>query len=56
MKQMDFANSPAAATQEINDVVSRETHGKIKRIISTLPTETLAVLLSAIYFESMYGG
>lgn len=49
----DF-QKPHEAKKLINDYVSKETHGKIKELISDLDDSTLMVLVNYIYFKGKW--
>lgn len=49
---LDFSNPDAAAT--INQWVSHQTFGKIQQIVQQLSSETILVLLNAIYFKGAW--
>ncbi len=50
----DFSGHPAASVAAINAWVSRETHGKITRLLSTgdVDPSTVLALLNAVYFKA----
>lgn len=54
IKELDFQRDATAAREYINSQVESNTNGKIKDIIKTIDDSTLAVVLSAIYFESQW--
>ncbi len=50
----DFGGHPAASVAAINEWVSRQTHGKITRLLSTSDVDpsTVLALLNAVYFKA----
>ncbi len=52
--EMNFAADPAGAAKYINDVVSRDTHERIKNLIpeNMITPQTQLVLTNAIYFKA----
>jgi serpin B len=49
---VDFAGNPAGALETINGWVSEHTHGKIPRILESLPPEMALALANAIYLDA----
>jgi serine protease inhibitor len=52
ISDLDFAAPNAAA--RINDWASRETHGRISKLIDRLDAADLALLLNAVYFKGQW--
>lgn len=50
--EIDFKSNPQKARQEINDWISKQTHGKIENLIQELDPETRMILTNAIYFSA----
>lgn len=53
LKNVDFSNANGAV-REINDWVSKATHGKITKLLKELDSLTKVVLLNAIYFKGLW--
>jgi serine protease inhibitor len=57
MRQADFQGDPTKASEEVNDWVNRQTHGKIKDIIDSenpVESDTRLLILNAIYFRGTW--
>uniref|UniRef100_A0A8D8GLA9 Alpha-1-antitrypsin-like protein CM55-ST n=1 Tax=Culex pipiens TaxID=7175 RepID=A0A8D8GLA9_CULPI len=55
VQRMSFASQPVEATRQINEWVSRNTHGKIPEIFpSTVDSNTVMVIASALYFKALW--
>ncbi len=52
MVDMDFSDANAA--HRINSWASKETHGKITRVIDRIEPSDLALLLNAVYFKAQW--
>ena len=57
LKEINFSADPEAARKYINDVVSDDTHNRIKDLIpeNEINANTQAVITNAIYFKSPWG-
>lgn len=49
---LDFIGNPAGALETINGWVSEHTHGKIPRILESLPPEMALALANAVYLDA----
>uniref|UniRef100_A0A2C9H5Z3 Serpin domain-containing protein n=1 Tax=Anopheles minimus TaxID=112268 RepID=A0A2C9H5Z3_9DIPT len=55
VQSLDFELNAADSTKHINTWVSEKTHGKLPNILpSTLPSSTVMVLASAMYFKALW--
>ncbi|XP_055349609.1 leukocyte elastase inhibitor-like isoform X4 [Paramacrobiotus metropolitanus] len=54
--ETDFENNPAGAVAEINQWVEKQTHNKIRDLVSTqtVTPDTAFVLVNAIYFKAQW--
>lgn len=52
--EADFASQPEAVVKEINQWTSEKTEGMIEKIVSNVPSDTVLVLLNAVYFEGKW--
>ena len=58
LKEMNFSDDPEAARKYINDVVSNDTHDRIKELLpqGSINANTQSVITNAIYFKSPWNG
>ncbi|XP_071036231.1 intracellular coagulation inhibitor 1-like [Parasteatoda tepidariorum] len=54
IEEVDFENNSAQIVEQINNFVEKETHEKIKQLISELSKSTLFFIVNAIYFKGSW--
>lgn len=52
--EADFEGQPDAVAKEINQWTSDKTEGMIEKLVSEIPSDTVLVLVNAVYFEGKW--